>query len=116
MEQKPTLDLHDGRLDPRRFKNADQVCHAAVRQSDRPAFTLINKVFHGLRGLEEGHAMVVNYISVFIPWILIIPWFECEWGVNEYKDRDNPIPACPYSPGMLVERAPAGDWNSKVLS
>src|SRR5215469_6873727 len=80
-----SLNLHDGRLDPRRFKNLEQGLHATIRKSYCAAFAFINKVFHCLPGFEEGHALVVYYIAVFIPWILVVPWFECEWGVNEIK-------------------------------
>src|SRR5579859_960457 len=85
------LNLDDGRLNPRRFKNVDDVFHVTVGQSYRPAFTLINEVFQCAPGFQESDAFVVYHVTIGIPWILIIPWFECERSVNEIKiEIDDP--------------------------
>jgi len=79
------FDLNDGGFDSCGLIYWRQVIQGDVRQPDGPALAHVNKSFHRPPRVEQGHAVVINYITVFISRILIIPGLECERSMNEIE-------------------------------
>ena len=79
------FDLDHGRLDPRGFVDVHQFAQIDVRQSNGAAPAAVDQFFHCPPGVQEGRALVVDYISLLVPRILVDAGFEGERGVDQIE-------------------------------
>src|SRR5580698_1199850 len=77
--------LDRGRLDSCRFVEGLQFVQADVRESDGPASSTVDEIFHPLPRIVQSHAFVVEDISIFIARILLVSRMKCKRRMNEIK-------------------------------
>src|ERR1700739_3400967 len=46
---------------------------------------MVHEIFHRFPGVEQCDVVVVNYVSVLIPRILVVPGLKCKRSVNEIE-------------------------------
>jgi hypothetical protein len=76
------FDLDYRRLDSGRFIDRPELVQADVRESDGAALAAIDQIFHGLPGIEQSHAAIVEHVAVGIARILFIAGLKGKRGVN----------------------------------